>query len=169
MATARVSDLEYISAWSLRMVASLLRRWWTMETLRAAWKVDLPTGMDSRITEDLRLTVSLWVDRTDAGLRAWAPHRRWGDEPIVIRWLRAEELADQTIARARDEQIAWLRAGSPSSRVGKVRRLWEEANTTGRDARRLGRSQELNMALGWLGVAFALCAVEDWTFRWLVA
>lgn len=158
---------DVLSPWSSRAVLRLLDRYWE---LRHSSRVSNPgaiggaTDCDGR---EIMVTVSTWIEMIDKGCRKWFPKRRWGRRPVVISWLIAKDSAQERNVVAEESQHIALSSGVFKHKHVKdgLSRLWKRAEDASLKAHQIEHSRNFEIQVGWLSIAFSICAEDDWVFR----
>ena len=158
---------EVLIPWSSQSVMRMLDRYWE---LRHSSRVSNPGaigGIRDCDGHEMMYTVASWVTMIDRGCRTWYPKRNWGKYPIVIRWLIAKDAAQERNVLAENTQRDAMTAGIMKHDHVKeaVSRLWRRAEKASVESHRIEHYKNFEIMCGWLGIAFSMCAMDDWTFR----
>ncbi len=159
---------EIIEPWSRSRVIALLRRWWQLRDSGCSkWPMERISGVAFLPARELSLTVSMWVEAVQYGLRLWYPEREWGSEPIVVKWLRASDATDETSRKAETYQRLVMMAGTLKGTIERInmRHFWMQAEAASKVAHRIEHSRNFEIFVGWLSIALAVCGASDKAFR----
>ena len=157
---------DILEPWQIPKVRALLERYW--ELVHSSAGVSKSEALFNPASYDgfeLAMTVAGWIERVDLGCRRWWPQRDWGGKPIVIRWLVARDRAQERGVIAENCQRDAMFMGIHKEAQESLSWLWRKAERASLEVHRIENSRNFQIQCGFLGVAFSMCAADDWTFR----